>query len=1031
MVGRRANRTVELKHWPVGVYTPPMRFVFDEFELDDATFRLTSSGDVVAIEPQVFDVLVYLVNHRERVVSKEELLDNVWGDRFVSESALTSRIKSARRAVGDDGRAQRLIATVHGRGYQFVGEVTEIDPDAPDPISVLHSADGQAGDRSSADDRSGGAATSGPPATTAARRAELLALSVDEEFPFVGRHEVIEAAGRLDELVTAGQTAVLLLGGEPGIGKTRLATEVARRAAGRGMLPLGGRCDPHLATSLQPWLEALAIYVDTTDDELLHADVAGIDLHLRAVAPSLDARLGPIERKPTLSTDEYAVIDALAVLMDRVSRRRPMVIVLDDVHWAGGATRALTSLLLRRGTARLFLLLTFRTTVDDLDQPTRDWLNELSGHASVDRFDLTGLQPADVAEMVESAVGRADDDNDSDPQHQSGATSSDVGSQVFAMSGGHALFATELLRDLRGGVGVDRLPRSVTELVRVRLDGLSPEVKRVVRTAAAIGQEFRLAPVIAATGLANFDALDAVDVALGAELVHEVEGSADRFRFSHQLMPAAVLDAMSSARRVRLHARLAQVMEEQGGSAMAVAHHLIEACPILDAAEVVARVRRTAAAAMAEFDYDSAAGLLARCAELPMDTRHRAEVYVELGAAFNAAGRQPQALEPFDRTTALARTNGWPDLLVEAALGRWGVSPFRASQDRTVIPLIDEALALATSDESGGAVDDVTVARLLAKKAAFNLFSGPLVEREAISAQAMELVGPESTPERLEVVEARWMAIASPAMVPTLAVLDEELEALRKELGALTSDACAPEIGMYWRGQGVELRELAAEIADDPRYRREVDQWRMTALDGTFALWAGDLDEARRLTDRALPLGREPWGEAGRIVHALVHLIIDVTAGEPERSLERWREIAVSVPSDSMRATWSWVEAVAGDRDVADRTISEVAPYFERMSENFMGGMGLVAAAEAVVALDRHDVVEPLRELLLSLNGIVLGHPWAPSRAAPDVLSLLDMMVCDEAAAQAHAEQALAVYDDLGAATLGEALRSRMASKSA
>jgi DNA-binding winged helix-turn-helix (wHTH) protein len=74
------------------------------------------AGHPVPVEPQVFDVLCYLVEHRERVVTKEELLDNVWGDRFVSESALTSRIKDARRAVGDDGQLQHVIRTVHGRG---------------------------------------------------------------------------------------------------------------------------------------------------------------------------------------------------------------------------------------------------------------------------------------------------------------------------------------------------------------------------------------------------------------------------------------------------------------------------------------------------------------------------------------------------------------------------------------------------------------------------------------------------------------------------------------------------------------------------------------------------------------------------------------------------------------------------------------------------------------------------------------------------------------------------------------------------
>ncbi len=105
-------------------------YAFGGFVLDAARLELRRSGSVVHVEPQVFDVLKYLIDHRTRVVRKEELLDAVWGSRFVSESTLSSRLKDARRAVGDDGATQRVIRTVIGRGYQFVAEVTTGAPDA-------------------------------------------------------------------------------------------------------------------------------------------------------------------------------------------------------------------------------------------------------------------------------------------------------------------------------------------------------------------------------------------------------------------------------------------------------------------------------------------------------------------------------------------------------------------------------------------------------------------------------------------------------------------------------------------------------------------------------------------------------------------------------------------------------------------------------------------------------------------------------------------------------------------------------------
>jgi DNA-binding winged helix-turn-helix (wHTH) protein/pimeloyl-ACP methyl ester carboxylesterase len=111
-------------------------YVFGDCQLDLRRYELQRGGVVRPIEPQVFDVLVLLVRERDRVVTKEELLDTVWGDRFVSESALTSRIKAARQAIGDDGKAQRLVRTVHGRGYQFVADVTELE-ERPAPSSSM------------------------------------------------------------------------------------------------------------------------------------------------------------------------------------------------------------------------------------------------------------------------------------------------------------------------------------------------------------------------------------------------------------------------------------------------------------------------------------------------------------------------------------------------------------------------------------------------------------------------------------------------------------------------------------------------------------------------------------------------------------------------------------------------------------------------------------------------------------------------------------------------------------------------------
>ena len=254
---------------------------FGDCELSVERIELRRAGQIVDMEPQVFDVLAYLLRHRERAVPKTELLDQIWGNRFVSESALSSRIKSARRAVGDTGRDQRIIKTIYGRGYRFVADVLE-KPRFDGPAHGEEAAVGPA------------AEDTGTPAD-----------------------RVLRAVGD----IRAGIGAAIQVGGGPGSGKTQLLHQVAG-AARRQALAVGLSA-PILASS-SPYLcvaEAL--------DEMAQRDPALLDVIPATCRAELDRAFDG-----QLPTTRQRWFFAVREFLVAAAERSGAVLLLDDLHLA-------------------------------------------------------------------------------------------------------------------------------------------------------------------------------------------------------------------------------------------------------------------------------------------------------------------------------------------------------------------------------------------------------------------------------------------------------------------------------------------------------------------------------------------------------------------------------------------------------------------------------------------------------------------------------------------------------------------------
>jgi DNA-binding winged helix-turn-helix (wHTH) protein/tetratricopeptide (TPR) repeat protein len=609
-----------------------MVFCFGIYELDEERRELCRGGENNHLEPQVFDVLAHLIRHRDRVVTRIELLDEVWGSRYVGEAALTSRIKTARQAVGDSGREQAVIRTVHGRGFRFVA-----------PVSEQQLRRGAERSRLAPE-----------PATMAGRAAQLARLEA--------------AVGS----VVDGLRSTVFVTGEAGIGKTTLVDAFLERLEDLDALVGRGQCLEQRAGG-EAYLgvfDALGRLCRQPGGER-EADV------LAAAAPTWLLQMPSLVRSEQLTELQVRSLGAtrermlreLVDALEALAADRPVVIVVEDLHWSDDATADLLDWLARRrDPARLLVLGTYRP--DTLKGAHRIAVvaRELlaAGYAEevrLDRLDrpeaaslleawFPGL-PADVAALVHSRT-------DGVPLFMRDVVASWTDSGVLVADDEWRWAVVGDLDDLARTV-----PESAQVLVERELAQLGTVEVELLEAAAVAGVEFASAAVAAATG-ATEDETEQVCTRLarrglllaprGAETWGDGTMSA-RFGFLHQLHHRVVYDHVPPGRRGRLHRAIGERLE--AGYGAPVAEHVGELALHFDrggdGARAAEYLRRTAEQAIgrgahreAVAHLNTALEHLSRMTDGP--ERLRAELLVQTILA-----------------TALIATLGWAAPQVEAA----------------------------------------------------------------------------------------------------------------------------------------------------------------------------------------------------------------------------------------------------------------------------------------------------------------------------------------------------------------------------
>lgn len=678
-----------------------------------------------------------------------------------------------------------------------------------------------------------------PPAETGGEPFERPALPAVSSGPgpFVGRGRELERLAAAWQTALGGGLHAVLIAGEPGVGKTRLAGEWSRQAYQQGAVVLYGRSDEDLGAPYQPFAEALRALVPCIGAQRLRG-LRGVEALLPLV-PGLTDVLPDLSTPPRADpdTERYALFDAVVALLGLASASAPVILILDDLHWAAKPTLLLLRHLLRFGDhTRVQVVATYRSTDLDRSHPLAAMLADLHRDGTANRLALGGLDEDDVTAYVAEA----------------GYDDEDLARALASVTGGNPFFLIEALRHVDESDGVwdpSTLPQGVREAVSRRLSRLPTETNKALAAAAVVGSHFALELV---ERVVDQDLVDAFDEAAKAGIVIEEPGG--RYRFNHALVRQSLLAELASVRRMRLHQRIATTLENTPGAdderLAELAHHYFECAWAGNATKAVEYCRRAADQAMARLAYEGAADLYDHALhaldevdeELTDRDEQAAELLIARCEALLAAGDMVSAAGAVSQLQAAtvdsAQLTAWatcfdgqltmlvhPERLdeVEAALG--------AAADK--LAELDDAAgeAKAHTVRAGclarlGRIGDCEIALDNALTAARRAHEHRRVNAVLAGAPLAALWGPNPVPRAggrcLDVVRLLRITTDSPAVEATSTRCQAVLEAFRGRSAAArrmidSARRTVTELGL--RHALLEVEQFAGIIelvADDP-----------------------------------------------------------------------------------------------------------------------------------------------------------------------------------------------------------------------
>jgi class 3 adenylate cyclase/tetratricopeptide (TPR) repeat protein len=834
---------------------------------------------------------------------------------------------------------------------------------------------------------------------------------------FVGRAAELEILSQRWELAVTGSRQAVFVAGEPGIGKTRLVAEHACLVHAAGGTVLYGECQRELRNPFAPLVTALRRAVAAVDADLLGDHVRKHGGELARLVPELESRVPdvPPARTDDPETERFRLFEAVDGVLVGMAGRSPLLVVLDDLHWADKPTLILLRHLLRGADAPLLFACTYREAPRERDEALGDFLGEPADETRSRWIRLAGLAEKDTLRLLEAT-----------PEVDAGEEGAALARALHQETDGNPFFTRELLRhighvthalqdDGRRWSSTENLelPGSVRDAVLSRVERLGPEAAGVLQSAAVIGRDFDFELLREVLALPEDALLEVLERARDAALVSELGERPGRFSFSHALIQHALAEEVGAVRRQRLHGRLAEALESVAGHDPRrlgeLAHHWIASNDPVRGRQAAIRAGDEALTLLAP---DEAVRWYRHALELLLtypndDEASHIDILIRLGDAERRAGSidfHEHLIDAGER----ARKLGDSERLARAALAdNRGMYSRPGSIDVERVKILEAAL------DAVGAADSARRALLLATLSS-ELWLGDHDRRMTLSNEALAIAR-RIADERLlaEVLYRRCLTIAEPGTLFERLDLTAELLELTDRLGdsswrclaSAERGRAAIESGDIDEGlyHAQRQRRLAGESGN--AYARHVAAW---SEPWPHAL-AGAYDEAERAAAQAFTESMSSRQPDAVAIYGYVLSLIRCEQGRVDEILEAVAQVPASGEAlASHQALLAYLLGEAGRLDDAREVIARAALEDFPLPLDAIWLTGTVLWADACARVGDAEGAATLLERLLPWKDQVAFTGLAVHGAVAGTAGLLAAML-DRPDAEdlfAHAERA-------------------------